>query len=794
MTSDVRRGPLAHVRAELARVALALPMPLPDPRLGAITLHRHQRIAVARLAHALASHGGALLADDVGLGKTFVALALARTARQPVVVAPAALRDVWTRAGSAAAVVCPFVSVESLSRPTLAPRRADALARADLIVVDEAHHLRNPHTRRWRRLAALARHARLLLLSATPIHNTAADIVALLALFLGARASTLDAAAIARLVVRRRQIGTSANAATAPEMDARTDGGALMPRVARARWHRVTTDADQDAVRDALLALPPAVPPRDGGGAGPLAVLTLLRLLASSEDALHGGVRRRLVRAAALDAALRDGRHLDQRELRAWCPDPATLQFALALDGAQGSRATEEVEALRAAIAAHVEGLRALLVTLGRASRRPHAPAHAGADWLRTLRIRHRDRRIVAFTQFADTARALYSRLTADGGVALLTAAGGRIASGPLSRRDLLARFAPLAAGLPPPPARERIDLLIATDCLSEGLDLRDAGVVVHLDIPWTPARLAQRVGRAARLGAPHARVLVYGLAPPPALADALRLGARLRAKGRAAARLIGATATPGHADAPARHIAVAARLERWLVLERGSSGAQPSIDPRHQPSPVPLVAAVRSERAGFLAACRVAGMPLLLAARGARVQDTGSCVAWGVRRVQRGPEVEPAADAVARALRAIARWARRSAAERAVDAGRGRVVTRALVRADALLAHAPAHRRAALAVRVAALREVLAGPVSVGVERVLEALASTMPAEADWLDAALAAIAAPVAPAEGRESPARGDAYGSPDVAVHALVLLLPRAPASLPPARSNHPSPRPV
>jgi superfamily II DNA or RNA helicase len=796
MMRDVRRAPLAEVRAELARVALALPMRLPDPRLGAITLHRHQRIAVARLAHALASHGGALLADDVGLGKTFVALALAGTARQPVVVAPAALRDVWTRAGSTAAVACPFVSVESLSRPTLAPRRADALARADLIIVDEAHHLRNPHTRRWRRLAALARHARLLLLSATPIHNAAADVVALLALFLGERASTLDAAAIARLVVRRRQVGTAANAsaATETETDASTDGGALMPRVARTRWHRVTTDAEQDAVRDALLALPPAVPPRDGGDAGPLAVLTLLRLLASSEDALHGGVRRRLVRAEALDAALRDGRHLDGRELRVWCPDPATLQFALALDGAQDSRAAGEVEALRAALAAHVEGLRALLVTLGRASRRPHASAHAGADWLRTLRTRHRDRRIVAFTQFADTARALYARLAADGCVALLSAAGGRIASGPLSRRDLLARFAPLAAGLPPPPARERIDLLIATDCLSEGLDLRDAGVVVHLDIPWTPARLAQRVGRAARLGAPHARVLVYGLAPPTALADALRLAARLRAKGRAAARLIGATATSERADTPARRIAIAARLERWLVLEGASGAAQPSIDVRHQPSPAPLVAAVRSERAGFLAACRVGGAPLLLAARGERVRDEGSPVAWAVRRVQRGLEVEPAADAVARALRTIARWARRSAAERTVDAGRGRVVTRALVRADALLAHAPAHRRAALAVRVAALREALAGPVSAGVERVLEALASTKPVEVDWLDAALAAIAAPVTPAGARESPARGHAYGSPDVAVHALVLLLPRAPASLPPARSNHPSPRPV
>ena len=39
-------------------------------------------------------------------------------------------------------------------------------------------------------------------------------------------------------------------------------------------------------------------------------------------------------------------------------------------------------------------------------------------------------------------------------------------------------------------------DVLIATDLLSEGLNLQDAARVVHYDLPWSPARLAQRVGR----------------------------------------------------------------------------------------------------------------------------------------------------------------------------------------------------------------------------------------------------------------------------------------------------------
>lgn len=373
-----------------------------------------------------------------------------------------------------------------------------------------------------------------------------------------------------------------------------------------------------------------------------------------------------------------------------------------------------------------------------------------------------------------------------DGRVALLTATGGRIASGPVSRRELLDRFAPLAAGLPPPPARERIDLLLATDCLAEGLDLRDASVVVHLDVPWTPARLAQRAGRAARLGAPHARVTVLGVAPAREVARALRLAVRLHAKARAAARVVG-SARAAAADAPAHHVAVAARLERWLP-GASSGDALPG-------GTGPVVAAVRAPRAGFLAACTVAGVPALLAATDGRPPRAGGRgLARAVRHVHRGRDAgPPAPDAVADALRAVRRWARRTAAGRAVAGAAGGGGAAALARADALLATAPAHRRPALGARVARLRAALAGRLPAGTEQALRALAALPPAPGGeaWLDAALALVA-PV------ESTARPDPYGPgpraaapPSLVVHALVLLVP---AGRPPARSNLSSRRPV
>ena len=158
-----------------------------------------------------------------------------------------------------------------------------------------------------------------------------------------------------------------------------------------------------------------------------------------------------------------------------------------------------------------------------------------------------------------------------------------------LSRADALARFAPVATGAREPPAAERIDLLIATDLLSEGVNLHDASVVVHLDLPWTSARLAQRVGRSRRLGARHATTSVYAFAPPAAADALLRQEQRLRDKLHAAARVTGACgailpvrlsltpeAPPDDTPAPAR----AAQLLRDTV----SDGARrtPRLEGEH--------------------------------------------------------------------------------------------------------------------------------------------------------------------------------------------------------------------
>ncbi|HEX5830964.1 MAG TPA: DEAD/DEAH box helicase [Gemmatimonadaceae bacterium] len=710
-----------------------------DAHLGEVRLLPHQRDAVRRLGSMLRDDGGAVLADATGLGKTFVALALARAHHAPVVVAPAALRATWADAACRAGLTIPFISVERLSRAPIAELAPD------LVVVDEAHHCRNAATRRWRHLAQLARDAAVLLLSATPLHNAPEDLRALLALFLGSRARGLDAAALARHVVRR----TIADVAL-PEPLPRASDPVELPLRADAR------------VLAQLLALPPPVPPAGGGDGGALVALGLARLWCSSDGALRAALRRRLQRAAALEDALAAGGYPDATALRGWLAGDDAVQLALPL----GEQVIAVPHELLEAVRQHANGVRAVLhgplATSGRDAAR--------ARQLRELRRRHAGAKIVVFSQFADSIAALRRELAREPGVAALTRRGAAVAGGALSRAEALARFAPVAAGRAPPRSAERIELLLATDLLSEGVNLQDAQVVVHLDLPWTPARLEQRLGRVRRLGSRHDEVFSYVCRPPVSGERLLRLEQRLRRKLRDAARHVGTAGTilprlqvaagrtssaPPEADAAVRHV-----LARWRAMD---------VDACHSPAAddAPLVAAVRAARAGFVALARTGGEPRLVAGSRGAVRDHPSAVL----RALRAAEGEPAPVDARLAERAIVRVRAWLASERgrsllAPAAGGGATRRRLLTRISQVAHRAPRHRRRAVSALVTAARRAAEVHAGAGAERELAELVGASLDDEAWLRAVAAFADARAA----RTASAGGDGAARLEV----LVLLV--------------------
>jgi hypothetical protein len=353
-----------------------------------------------------------------------------------------------------------------------------------------------------------------------------------------------------------------------------------------------------------------------------------------------------------------------------------------------------------------------------------------------------------------------------------LTANGARIASGRVSRDVVLAQFTPNGAGRRDAGRADRVDLLITTDLLSEGLNLQRASVVVHLDLPWNPARLDQRVGRARRLGSRHEAVTVYVVAPPAAADRLLRVEERLRAKLSVAQRTVGIAGrilpSPIGAAAPEQSRAeqtgaMHARLREWIA----STAAEPhSLHPG-----APIAAAAECGINGFLAVVRDDEGPHLIADLGSGITTSTDALARALLAAEHS-ESSLAQDATACALRQIDEWlaARRGASTidlRAAAAARLRRA--ALVRVARALARAPRHQRAMLAPLADTARAVATAPLGEGAERILETLVrAELPDEA-WLRS-IATFGELNARPVGRQAPGRGSA-------VIAVVLLCDRS-----------------
>src|SRR5438445_6108541 len=172
----LRPGSPAHPRVVARLAARALLGPVEGDLSLPAWLAPHQEPAARRLCAILDRYGGALLADAVGLGKSYVALAVALARNESfALVVPAVLVDQWRALLERHDLDAPILTHESLSATHYHPTPSPT-ARYRLFIVDEAHRFRNPATNRHRALAQLVVGARVLLVTATPVPNRLADL------------------------------------------------------------------------------------------------------------------------------------------------------------------------------------------------------------------------------------------------------------------------------------------------------------------------------------------------------------------------------------------------------------------------------------------------------------------------------------------------------------------------------------------------------------------------------------------------------------------------------------------
>ena len=422
--------------------------------------HAYQTETVRRVLRVL--HGRALLADEVGLGKTIEAMITLREyqlrgmARRVLVLVPPPLVAQWAAELAAKAGILARHTEETQLR--LEPDdfwRGDgvvvaslALARAarhaplvqahpwDLVIVDEAHRIKNATTLGWKLVDGLKSRF-LLLLTATPVENDLAELYQLVTLLRPGQFATLSQF--------RRQFVDPRDPTSPKNREAlRRLLGEVMVRNTRAQSglklppRYVTTTvveptADERALYDSLVALLRA---HAGDGRARRAAATLLVEAGSSPHALRTTLER-----------MRD-------------QERSPLGDDLAGVSARAERVAETKKGQA-------------LVELCRA---------------------HRER-VLVFTRFRATLGFL-DELLARAQLPHVTLHGGLDGA---QKRAAIDHF------------REQGGVLLATDVGSEGHNLQFARVLVNFDLPWNPMVIEQRIGRLHRFGQTQ-EVHVYNL------------------------------------------------------------------------------------------------------------------------------------------------------------------------------------------------------------------------------------------------------------------------------------------
>lgn len=610
-------------------------------------LFNFQRDAAIGIINKLETYNGCILADSVGLGKTFTALAVVKyyelRNRSVLVLCPKKLADNWLNYNSNLTtnifsrdrfnydVLCHTDLSRTSGESFGIPLNRVNWGNYDLVVIDESHNFRNNdaykdrETRYQKLMNKIIRDGvktKVLMLSATPVNNRFNDLRNQLALAYEGDSKNLGEKLRGQRSVEEifRRAQAAFNHWTKLPMEKRTAKAILdsldfdffelldSVTIARSRKH-IQTFYDTREIGRFPERLKPLsfrapltgrddVPDFNGifaelsrlklsvyapisyvfpsrlhkyeelydtlveGGKGKLrqadrerslqALMTtnLLKRLESSIEAFRltlGGLQENHVRTLSLIRAFRQAEDLTITD---WTERLETLEaeddeFLLSEENTIGGKVKISLADMDlpswendlSADLAIIEGLLASMhkITPGDDAKLQH---------LRNLileKIEHpingNNRKSLVFTAFADTVNYLYDNLAGffrSKGLHTGMVTGRNAPKSTLHKsydfQSLLTLFSPVAKekALTLPGEPNEIDLLIGTDCISEGQNLQDCDYLINYDIHWNPVRIIQRFGRIDRIGSSNRVIQLVNYWPDISLDEYINLKERV--------------------------------------------------------------------------------------------------------------------------------------------------------------------------------------------------------------------------------------------------------------------------
>jgi len=611
-------------------------------------LFNYQKDAATGIINKLETYNGCILADSVGLGKTFTALAVVKyyelRNRSVLVLCPKKLADNWRNYNSNLTtnifakdrfnydVLCHTDLSRTSGESFGIPLNRVNWGNYDLVVIDESHNFRNndvykDRETRYQKLMNKVIRAgvktKILMLSATPVNNKFTDLRNQLALAYEGQSETLSKSLKSQASIEEifRRAQAAFNEWSALPSEERTAASILKSldfdffelldavTIARSRkhietfydtkdigkfpqrrkplsYHRpITERTDVMGFNDifsqlSVLKLAVYAPisyilpsrlrkyeeiydTQTEGGRGKLkqadrerslqALMTtnLLKRLESSVAAfrltlqsLGANVSRTLNAIAEFETSGRGGSLGDHlADISDFDPEDDDLsgldEFTVGKK-VQISLADMDLPSWKHDLAADLVLIQNLIMSMGKVEPTDDAKLQHLFDLIKQKvdePLNPGNRKVLIFTAFADTANYLYEHLAPFAqqlGLHVGKVTGSDAPKTTLKKsydfQSVLTLFSPRskekAIVLPNDPAE--LDILIGTDCISEGQNLQDCDFLINYDIHWNPVRIIQRFGRIDRIGSPNSQIQLVNYWPDITLDEYINLKERV--------------------------------------------------------------------------------------------------------------------------------------------------------------------------------------------------------------------------------------------------------------------------
>lgn len=546
-----------------------------------VNLAQFQEDAIARIWTRMKKYGGCIVADSVGLGKTWIAKKILERIgyyerKNILVICPAQLREMWRKEMKKIDIKENILSQEDLASKNFLDKAKRTLGggfdNVELIVVDESHNFRNPLSNRWENfftlvndnIAKKGKKPHMLFLTATPINNTPWDLYwqIMLLLLMDRRAfvkenipdlfkffkqakdnPSLLNDLLNEISIRRTRDYIIENYPDAYILIEKPSGEVEEQKIIfpRRELENINYQLDKtykgmykeisDTITEKLtMAYYKILEYRKEGLKTEEERLALGRMIAI------GGIFRTIL-LKRLESSVDSFRksvfnHIRFLEKLKTCLKSGKLltkqtffKYLMSVDEEieeEGLKDVLEKFELKKYNAEDLfKDIDKDIKLLNKILEKVNTIKPEDDSKLKVLKDRllklSKDGQIVLFTYYADTLNYIYNEIIKDKRFSKINIEA--ISSSGLTSKKPQQREKIVEKFF-----KKEIDILMSTDVLSEGQNLQTAKYLLNYDLHWNPTRMIQRAGRIDRIGSPYKKIFVYNFFPEDELEELLKL------------------------------------------------------------------------------------------------------------------------------------------------------------------------------------------------------------------------------------------------------------------------------